>query len=312
MRIALCGGLGNQLFQLSAAIHYDSFHNIEIDTNLFSPNTDAISSLIDLKSLRITSTVRHNSIVEKFANLAIRSSRGIKSWNIRDLHPSSSRFIAKTGLKRFYAHYEYVLARDLGYSNLNIRNHKEAFLIGYFQSSIYAQALKQTNLIHLNDSRKSSRYRILEKEILSAKPIILHIRIGDYSNESKFGLVNRIYLLNALAKLETISNNIWVFSDEIEKAVQLLSYVGSKEIFYVNDEGLTTSEVFELMRFGKGYVISNSTFSWWSAFLRFQESAPVIYPINWFEGLPTPKNIFPIDWIGVDFHNSSGVNSECS
>ncbi len=306
MKIALAGGLGNQLFQLSAAIYYDSYQNVEIETNLFSPDLTAISSLIGINNLKDISQLRKSLTAEKFANLAIRSSRGVRSKNIYDWFPKLSSLIAKMGLRIFYAPFDYVLSKDVGFSDHPSRMSNESFLIGYFQSSVYAEALKQINVIKLNERDKCNYYQILEKKIRLEKPIVMHIRIGDYVNEPKFGLVTRDYLLEALTKLETISNALWIFSDEIEKAKKLINYKGTKQIHYVDDGGLSTSEVFELMRFGAGYVISNSTFSWWAAFLRFDQNVTVIYPMKWFKDLPTPKNMFPKDWIGVGSQNTPG------
>ena len=58
----------------------------------------------------------------------------------------------------------------------------------------------------------------------------------------------------------------------------------------------STAVTFEIMRLGFGYVIANSCFSWWSAFLRYDKNAKVIAPETWFKALESPKCLFPSDW----------------
>ena len=39
----------------------------------------------------------------------------------------------------------------------------------------------------------------------------------------------------------------------------------------------------EKMRWGSGYVIGNSSFSWWGAFLSHTKNAPTVAPKPWFD-----------------------------
>ena len=306
MKIALAGGLGNQLFQISAALYHDSVNSIEFDTQLFMPDVTALSDLIDLNSLRISKKSRRLFMEAKMANLAIRSSRGIKSRNILDWSPAISRRIAKKALERFNEPFNFVLAKNIGFGELDWQDNPDNYLIGYFQSHIYANSLRLAGIVKLQERDLTVDFLELKKAIISDHPIIVHIRIGDYVKESKFGIVSRDYLLASISIVESLSDNIWVFSDEINKAKTLFDYQGSKKVHYINDSGMRTGEVFELMRYGVANVISNSTFSWWAAFLRIDQESPVCYPLNWFVSLPTPEKLFPEKWIGVEYKHSKG------
>jgi hypothetical protein len=50
------------------------------------------------------------------------------------------------------------------------------------------------------------------------------------------------------------------------------------------------------MRYFSGYVISNSTFAWWAAFLRHNQEVPVYAPDPWFKMINDPKMLIPENW----------------
>jgi hypothetical protein len=63
------------------------------------------------------------------------------------------------------------------------------------------------------------------------------------------------------------------------------------------DDAATT---LQLMRFGYGYVLSNSTFGWWGAFLSENGGESVITPNPWFRYANDPDQIIPLKWSRMD------------
>jgi hypothetical protein len=97
-----------------------------------------------------------------------------------------------------------------------------------------------------------------------------------------------------------IDKPVWVFSDDIESAKKHLS--GVQEEFQLNffeSSKLSDVENWHLMRRFSAYVIANSSYSWWAAFLRQDQSAVVIYPRPWFRDGEAPRDLFPLDWIPI-------------
>ena len=56
----------------------------------------------------------------------------------------------------------------------------------------------------------------------------------------------------------------------------------------------------QAMRLGRGYVIANSTFSWWAAYLSLNPGVEVVAPSPWFMGMEDPKELIPPNWKKFD------------
>ena len=89
---------------------------------------------------------------------------------------------------------------------------------------------------------------------------------------------------------------IWLFSNEPEEALGLLPETSHKQIRIIPDSGWTPAETLELMRHCHAYVIANSTFSWWGAYLSYNQKSLRVGPNPWFKGEASPKDIIPESW----------------
>jgi len=56
------------------------------------------------------------------------------------------------------------------------------------------------------------------------------------------------------------------------------------------------------MVYSDNVVISNSSFSWWGAYLNKNPNKTIIAPKNWFgpKGPKDTENILPKDWLSID------------
>jgi hypothetical protein len=97
------------------------------------------------------------------------------------------------------------------------------------------------------------------------------------------------------------SRNVWVFSDEPTEVNQYIKLPLGYGMRVVGDNGLNPAETLELMRHGSAYVIANSTFSWWAAFLSYERGCPTIMPAPWFQNMPSPEGIKPENWIEIEY-----------
>jgi hypothetical protein len=134
------------------------------------------------------------------------------------------------------------------------------------------------------------------------KPIIVHVRRGDYSSEDNFGLLGKKYYEFAISKIEMLtgSSKIWLFSDEPQTALKLISEKRRKQVRMIEEVEQSSARTLEVMRLGTGYVIANSTFSWWAAQSAYKKNAPVVAPSTWFKKQKSPRDIIPKSWILID------------
>jgi hypothetical protein len=127
----------------------------------------------------------------------------------------------------------------------------------------------------------------------------IHIRRGDYLHKGSIHKeLTSDYYLRALNFLrEKSADNLIryvVFSDEPELASALLP----SDLVYIQaaEFKLSTVEELYLMSHAAAFVVANSTFSFWPAFLAKAE-CPVVVPDNWFKsGSQSINEIFPSYW----------------
>jgi hypothetical protein len=175
------------------------------------------------------------------------------------------------------------------------------FLTGYFQSYRYVESeVKKSELMGIKCTSNDPTFQDLFQKSRTQKPILIHVRLGDYKQDPVFGILGEDYFKTAISLITKISTAraIWLFSDEPKSAIDLLPEAIRGEIYVVPNE-LTPAETFDIMRNCSDFVISNSTFSWWAAYLARNTAAKVLYPDPWFSGKITPNEMSPPDWITI-------------
>lgn len=130
---------------------------------------------------------------------------------------------------------------------------------------------------------------------------MVHVRRGDYAKaENKdFGMLDVRYYENAVSrarkKLGDANRPIWIFSDDIPMVRKELSQVFLDASFVVPPRESNAAESMILMSKGAANVISNSTFSWWSAILN--AGSVVVAPSKWFKNMNDPEGLIPPEWL---------------
>lgn len=174
-------------------------------------------------------------------------------------------------------------------------------LIGYFESEKYFKHCE-------NNIRKNYQFHdfIVEKclnygqQYLKDNPVGLVIRRGDFViYQSRHRLCDLDYYKNALNYFD--GRTILIFSDDIEWCKQQEIF-NDKNIFFVDTSLGMYKGHFDLclLSMCSDFIIANSTFAWWGAWLSTNKEKIVISPKKWFgpelEHLIT-KDLYLPDWI---------------
>ena len=135
--------------------------------------------------------------------------------------------------------------------------------------------------------------------------VSIHVRRGDYVTFSTmFPPVERTYLKPAISGFTNMNiRNFLVFSDDIPWCKQHFTQYEGCNFQY--SEGRNEYEDLVLMSQCEHNIISNSTFSWWGAWLNQNPNKIVVSPseFNWFgkKSKIDTKDIIPKEWIQIRF-----------
>jgi len=307
--IVLTGGFGNQLFQFTYGLYLEETlgYSVFFDCDLGKPRE--VGNCVALFNINLANKVRiipsgnrlFTTILQKCYgwNLAYE----LKEMNRVSFKSVVMKFLTKTLLRcRFGRRRLICVSNDLGFDE-SLPLQKNALYFGYFQTYIYASdSLVFDKLKSINLHQVSLKYLEMIAEIKKEKPFLLHVRLTDYTSERSFGIPSVDYYQNALGQLlqNDLSKSVWVISDDVNAAKEYLGNILHRyEIRYFDEANLSDLEVWNLMREFSGYVLSNSSFAWWAAYLRRDSKAKIYAPEPWFHGMGSPNQLLPEDWVRV-------------
>ena len=304
-RIALAGGLGNQLFQIAAGIYITNQKEIELDSSFFNPrlNRKGEPEILDLIFDNIyleLSKPKRSRISRKLANIVLGHPTKEKNL-IRFLNYKTSKKLLEYLESNINGSLTQIITE--GYKSKKSENEKydKAFCqflqIGYFQSAGYVTPVRQM-LLDFEIKNFDPKLWLSLNKINKEKNLIIHIRRGDYLQEPKFGLVGENYYKRAIElQLNRFEYEaILIFSDDLVEAKKIIGTNYPIQTFYVDDTNLSSGAILKLMSLGYGYIIANSSFSWWSAMLSKRGFDRVIAPIPWFKKVSYSHDILPDNW----------------
>lgn len=303
--IHVAGGLGNQLFQLAAGRYYFGQKSFKVVSHLNPTQDSGLLGALDTQMYTLSSG--GTWLDSKVFNLAIRCS-AVSTSNqfavlvLKGIHSSMEFAISIFRRRRI------LIQRGIGFDKRLMTEKKAAEIIGYFQSFKYIEAPEVRGWIDtLLNRLLGGTSSVEEIDPRIGKVMSVHVRLGDYLTNSEFGILGSNYYENAISRLQDFQNHdeIWIFSQDPIKARELLpEKFKNKYVFFpeLNSDALAT---FHKMRQAHSFVIANSTFSWWAAFMAFDEKARVLYPKQWFRTLENPIDLFPNHWELINIHKEN-------
>tara|TARA_B100001964_G_scaffold118282_1_gene131736 strand:- start:987 stop:1841 length:855 start_codon:yes stop_codon:yes gene_type:complete len=278
--VKLIGGLGNQLFQYA-------FADFLLRKN----------KKVKLDKFCFDSYILHKCSIQKF-NCKIR----FASWNEVSKYYLLKNITFSNKLN-FFSNKLYSMLSSIfikGYISENHIKEKKynnyTYFDGFWQNLNYFST-NRNSLIKIFKIKKVSKshHKLIDKIKKDKKSVAIHIRV--YSGKySKFhGNLGKSYYTKAINKINSEINKpfFYIFSnnqDAIEKKINL------KEINYKIIKKFKDFEDIISISTCRHQIISNSTFSWWGAWLNQNKNKIVIVPKKWILSNPQPKNLIPYSW----------------
>lgn len=282
----LCGGLGNQLFQIFTTIAYA----IKYSKSFFFLNNSQLGNGLNGSTIRYTYWNTFLSGLKPFLK------------DINNIH--QLMFLKEQNFK---------------YKELpeNFETNCDTLLTGYFQSPKYFNNYRQTicEILKIDLKRMIVKYKTQINIDNTSFKISMHFRFGDYKKYPKvYPLLDHNYYNKALAHILNETNTV-----KLKKEIIVLYFCEDESlseseniIFYLKqsfpnikfiraDNNLEDWEQMLLMSLCNHNIIANSTFSWWGAYLNSNIDNIVCYPKQWFsiEANKNTSDLFLEDWVPI-------------
>ena len=261
----LKGGLGNMMFQIAACLSFAKDNNTE---SIFPNLKMHLHYLNEEKEYNpnINYTQEYNAL-NIFKNLkCLKRNDSLKVYEF-----------------------------PFNYKNVKLES-SDAIINGFFQTEKYF-IHNETYIRKIFQIDEFVLHKINEKykEILKYKETTsIHIRRGDYLKLKKHHpSLSLDYFRNAIDLTKQNTDKYIIFSDDIEWCKT--KFQGNKFIFIENERDYI--ELY-LMSLCKNNIISNSSFSWWGAWLNPNERKIIISPKKWFGEMikEDDSDIIPENW----------------
>lgn len=169
------------------------------------------------------------------------------------------------------------------------------YLDGYWSSPQY---FNKINFLFNDECLTHSKDLLLK--IQNTNSVMLNVRRADFLNNDFHGTYGKEYILNGIDKLESYFTdlNYFIFSDDVEWCEKNLYDIPNSTIITHEHKGEKFYNYLLLMSQCKHFIIPNSTFAWWAAYLSKYENKKVLYPEIWLKAFNSECKLlyFGLDW----------------
>ncbi len=264
----ITGGLGNQLFTYAAARRLAILNNSELALDNISGFANDMEYQRHYQLDHFNIPCRKATAAERFEPFSRMRRYLVRLWNQR------KPFMQRSYLVREGIDYDPRL--------LDLRPKGVLYLEGCWQSENYfidiADILRQDLTIK---APIDSLNLALAKKIRNINSVAVHVR---FFNESKISGIDNApvdYYTRAIKLMEQLEPNshYFIFSDQPDAAQNLIPLPNEQFTIVSHNKGdLNAYADFWLMTLCQHFIIANSTFSWWGAWLADSQNKKIIAP----------------------------------
>ncbi len=279
--VRLEGGLGNQMFQYAFGKSVAAHHNtlFKLDTGLLLDRTlqNTIFRDYDLSIYNLNVEIaKKNDIAEVLTN--------IPEYNI--IEKLQFKFLNKQ--IPYFRKNEFYEKEFYSYDSTVFKSQTKAYFYGFWQNQNYFAKIE-------NELRKDFSFTTTLNEqaskliaaIKSENSVAINVRRTDYINDQKtnefMGVISENYYSDAikLIRQKTVKPKFYIFSDDIEWCREKFADLENHFIVDHSFAGEKFSSYLQLMSSCKNFIIPNSTFAWWAAWLNTSKEKVIVQPKKW-------------------------------
>jgi hypothetical protein len=295
--VRLSGGLGNQMFQYAFGFFLATKNNTVVKMD---------QSLLLKKSNNKNAVYRDYSM--GFFSLSGTFASDFEQYRFKapSSHSYSYRLFFKVRNILFSSATAYQTMHRFEPIHLNLKN---CCIVGRWQSELYFEPVKEELKKEFQFKNELPEvYKTYAVNIKREDSVGVHVRRGDYvTNElyaGSIGALSESYYQEAinLMKLKMAKARFFVFSEDLDWCKDTIK---GDDITFVDSRGLQNSTECDLhlISLCKHHIISNSTFSWWGAWLGERSDSIVIAPEKWAKMAEyIPPLIVPDRWLKINNH----------
>lgn len=295
--VRIADGLGNQFFQYATGLALARRLKTRLVLDASEFQRDKFREY-ELGHFQITAKPWTDR--EKFwASLGIQITqppRERKAWPLR-----TARRLARWCLKNQL--FTYVHDHHRGYEPGIFRQRGNVYLKGIWCSEHYFSGIADEIRCEFAFAHPpEGQNKVVMEHILSCAAICVHVRRGDLLTHptavALYETCNVDYYQKAFERLRRVVADpvVFVFSDDPDWARANLSFP-CETVYVTHNVGSKNYEDFRLMRACRHFIIANSTFSWWAAWLADFPGKQVIAPQRWFRDPNRLGDFVPESWI---------------
>ena len=291
------GGLGNQMFQYAFARNLSLKNNTNLKADLAflldrTPRENFVFRDYDLDifNLRLDAASEHDFKLFNYQPTSL----------VDKIYYKTIRTIVSP---------QKIVEQQFNFNHTNKITSKNIYLEGYWQTEKY---FEENEKIIRNDftfkNPLSDGENELNKIIQSSTSVCVNFRRTDFvtlpNTSQTHGVPSMDYYHFAIKIISEKVNNphFFVFSDDMEWCIN--NFKIEYPVTYVTHEfkGNKFSSYLQLMKNCKHFIIPNSTFAWWAAWLSDNPGKNIVAPKQWFADKKLQnqsQDISPSSWIRI-------------
>ncbi len=268
----LQGGLGNQMFQYAfgKALSLQLKQGLFLDRTLLGYNDQTVNRTAREYELALFPEL-HARLLPEFYKKIIGSESAL-AIKINKKFPVISKIRQVEN--------ELVMVTPNALTAINVFE-------GYFQSEKYFHSFSGQIRAGFRFPQLDKTNSLLKVQISSTNSLAIHIRRGDYCSDPGVaryhGILDVDYFAKAIGRVRAAHPDvrIFVFTDDAAWARLNLLPTYPESVIVQGNTGPDSWKDMALMTYARHHIISNSSFSWWGAWLAGDRGIKIA-PGRWF------------------------------